>query len=177
MAAGLLAAGAQPVGKHAPGHGRARVDSHLALPTVDANDLEADLLPFAANPDIPWLMTAHIVFRAWDPTAPATLSRKVIQTVIRGRAAFRGVLVSDDLAMHALSGAPADRALATLAAGCDLALYCPGDPEGTEAVLRAVPPLTPEAAERLANARGLASARRLALDPARLLAERNALCP
>jgi beta-N-acetylhexosaminidase len=47
LAAGLLAAGIQPIGKHAPGHGRARVDSHLALPRVEANDLDADLLPFA----------------------------------------------------------------------------------------------------------------------------------
>src|ERR1051326_1192725 len=49
FAEGLLAAGIQPVGKHAPGHGRARVDSHLSLPTVEANHLDADLLPFARN--------------------------------------------------------------------------------------------------------------------------------
>ena len=69
LAAGLLAAGVQPVGKHAPGHGRARVDSHLALPRVEANHLDADLLPFALNTDLPWAMTAHIVYPALGPGA------------------------------------------------------------------------------------------------------------
>ena len=175
VAAGLLAAGVQPVGKHAPGHGRARVDSHFALPSVDANDLAADLLPFAANADLPWMMTAHIVYRAWDPELPATLSSRVIGEVIRGRAGFRGVLVSDDLAMEALTGLPAERATAALAAGCDIALYCPGDAEGTAAVLAAVPALHQAARARLETARALATVRRLALDPARLRAERDGL--
>lgn len=175
MAAGLLAAGVQPVGKHAPGHGRARVDSHVALPVVEANDLEADLLPFAANADLPWMMTAHIVYRAWDPARPATLSPLVIADAIRGRAGFQGVLVSDDLAMEALSGSPAARATGALAAGCDVALYCPGDAAGTAAVLAAVPALTAAARARLAAARALATRRRLALDPAGLRAERDGM--
>jgi beta-N-acetylhexosaminidase len=175
VAAGLLAAGVQPVGKHAPGHGRARVDSHQTLPVVDGNDLGADLLPFAANADLPWMMTAHVVFRAWDAGRPATLSPAVIGGVIRGRAAFRGVLVSDDLAMGALSGPPEGRAAAALAAGCDVALWCPGEPEGNAAVLAAAPPLTDAARARLAAARGLASGRCLALDRAALSAERDRL--
>ncbi|MCW3475744.1 beta-N-acetylhexosaminidase [Rhodovastum sp. RN2-1] len=174
-AAGLLAACVQPVGKHAPGHGRARADSHTDLPVVMDNDLAADLLPFARNADLPWMMTAHIVYRAWDPDTPATLSPAVIGQVIRGRIGFGGVLISDDLAMQALAGAPADRAARALAAGCDIALYCPGDPEGTEAVLRTAPPLTPEAAARLESARALAQHRRLALDPRALLNERDGL--
>jgi beta-N-acetylhexosaminidase len=174
-AAGLLAAGVQPVGKHAPGHGRARVDSHKDLPVVEANDLDADFLPFARNCDLPWMMTAHILYRGLDPAAPATLSASVIGQVIRGRIGFRGLLVSDDLAMQALSGSPAERAVGALAAGCDLALYCPGDAGGTTAVLRAVPRLTAGAAERLAAASSLARGRRLALDPASLLAERNGM--
>ena len=127
IAAGLLAAGVQPVGKHAPGHGRARVDSHLALPRVEANDLDADLLPFALNADLPWAMSAHIVYPAWDAALPATLSPTVIEAIIRGTDRLRGVLVSDDLAMKALSGAPADLARQALAAGCDVALYCSGE--------------------------------------------------
>jgi hypothetical protein len=71
VAAGLLAAGVQPVGKHAPGHGRARLDSHLALPEVAADDLDADLLPFALNADLPWAMTAHILYPTWDPARGA----------------------------------------------------------------------------------------------------------
>ena len=60
LAQGLLAAGVQPVMKHAPGHGRARADSHLELPRVEANDLAADIVPFGLNVDMPWAMTAHI---------------------------------------------------------------------------------------------------------------------
>jgi beta-N-acetylhexosaminidase len=175
VADGLLAAGMQPVGKHAPGHGRARTDSHLALPVVEANDLAADLLPFARNSDLPWLMTAHIRYPAWDADLPATFSSRVIGKIIRGRIGFRGVLVSDDLAMHALTGSPAERAQRALTAGCDFALYCPGDQAGTAALLAACPPLTEAATARLAAARGLAQHRRLALDPPALRHERDGL--
>jgi beta-N-acetylhexosaminidase len=174
-AAGILAAGVQPVGKHVPGHGRAHVDSHLALPRVEANDLDADLLPFAANTALPWMMTAHIVYPAFDPICPATLSAPVIHRIIRGRIGFTGVLVTDDLAMRALSGTPADLAAAALGAGCDLALYCSGDFPQTEALLTRCPELTQAAAERLAAARGMAAVRRLALDGAKLAAERDRL--
>ena len=105
MADGLLAAGVQPVGKHAPGHGRAGVDSHHDLPVVHETALDADIAPFAANADLPWLMTAHIVYPVWDAQLPATLSPAVIGQVIRGRIGFDGVLVSDDLAMGTPCGA------------------------------------------------------------------------
>lgn len=175
VADGLLAAGVQPVGKHAPGHGRALVDSHQALPRVHAADLRADLLPFTLLAHLPWLMTAHIVYAAWDPHRPATLSPAVVQGIIRGRLGFGGVLVSDDLAMGAVSGSPAERAVQALQAGCDLALYCAGDPQPTAAVLASVPPLSAAAALRLAAARDLAAARRLILDAAALAAERDRL--
>jgi len=175
VAAGLLAAGVQPVGKHAPGHGRARLDSHLALPTVAAGDLDADLLPFALNADLPWAMTAHILYPTWDPARPATLSPAIIAGVIRGRIGFEGVLVTDDLAMRALSGAPADLALQALAAGCDLALYCSGQAAPTAALLAACPAITPDAATRLGRARALARRRRLSLDAAGLADERARL--
>ena len=177
VAAGLLAAGVQPVGKHAPGHGRAKLDSHLALPEVRDNDLDADLIPFAANADLPWMMTAHILYAQWDAVRPATLSATVIEEIIRGRIGFDGVLVSDDLAMQALSGTPVERALGALAAGCDIALYCPGDLDGTSAVLTAVPALTDAAAARLAAARALALSRRYALNAEALAAERSILIP
>jgi beta-N-acetylhexosaminidase len=173
FADGLLAAGVQPIGKHAPGHGRARVDSHLSLPTVEANDLDADLLPFAVNADLPWLMTAHIVYPAFDSTRPATLSPTIIQTVIRRRIGFQGVLVTDDLAMKALAGEPADLALEALAAGCDLALYCSGEYAPTEALLSRCPPVSDQAAQRLAQARVKAAQRRLDLDADALARERD----
>lgn len=175
FAAGLLAAGMQPVGKHAPGHGRARVDSHLELPVVEDELLHADLLPFMLNADLPWVMTAHIVYTEWDSARPATLSARVIGEIIRGRMGFAGVLVSDDLAMGALSDTPTARATAAVAAGCDLALYCAGDLAATSDVLAAVPPLTDAARARLGAARALAGARRLVLDRGAMAAERDRL--
>jgi beta-N-acetylhexosaminidase len=176
-AAGLLAAGVQPVAKHAPGHGRARLDSHLALPRVEANDLDADLLPFALNADMPWAMSAHIVYPAWDSALPATLSPTVIEAIIRGRIGFKGVLVTDDIAMKALSGTPADLARRALGAGCDIALYCSGEFTPTAELLLRCPPLSEMAVRRLAAARALAKSRRQPLDPAELTSERDRLLP
>jgi beta-N-acetylhexosaminidase len=174
MAEGLLAAGIQPVMKHLPGHGHARVDSHLALPVVD-DSIDDDLRPFAENADLPWAMTAHILYPAMDPLHPATLSKHIVAEIIRGTIGFDGVLVSDDLAMQALSGSPADRAVAALEAGCDLAMYCAGDHEATKAVLSACKPLSGEAIRRLDAARGLARRRAITLDTATLAAERGFL--
>ncbi len=152
---GLRAGGVLPVIKHVPGHGRAQVDSHLALPVVDASlsDMERlDFVPFRALADMPWAMTAHVVYAAIDPTRPATTSRLVIETVIRGTLGFEGVLVSDDLCMNALAGMPAERAREALAAGCDVALHCNGDLAAMTAIAEACPPLTPAARRRLARA-------------------------
>jgi beta-N-acetylhexosaminidase len=168
VAGGLLATGIQPVGKHAPGHGRSVADSHLELPHVGATDAElaTDLEPFQALAHLPWMMTAHICYDAWDGNHPATLSHTVINDVIRGRIGFDGVLVSDDLAMRALSGPPGALARAALAAGCDLALHCAGDLADSAAVLTAVPELTTRGADRLAAARMLAMSGGKAADPA-----------
>ncbi len=173
FADGLLAAGIQPIGKHAPGHGRARVDSHLSLPVVEANHLDADIAPFAANADLPWMMTAHIVYPAFDRDRPATLSPHIIQGIIRRRIGFQGVLVTDDLAMRALAGEPADLAIRALAAGCDLALYCSGAYDPTAALLARCPPLTAPARDRLTWARRQAAGRRIDLDADTLARERD----
>jgi len=137
IARGIIAEGVIPVMKHLPGHGRALVDSHISLPRVPALT-EDDLAPFIANRNLPWAMTAHVVYEQYDPVNPGTLSPIIIQNLIRERIGFKGILVSDDLAMGALSGAPAERATRALAAGCDIALYCPGDFEGNRAVLEAL---------------------------------------
>ena len=176
MAAGVLAAGVQPVAKHAPGHGRACADSHLTLPVVACGPLSApDLAPFARCADLPWMMTAHILYPEWDPDLPATLSPGIIERVIRGRIGFAGVLVSDDLSMGALSGEASSLACRALAAGCDVALHCTGRPDETAAVLAACPALDPAARRRLAAARALAERRRVALDGAALADERDRL--
>ena len=176
VAAGLLAAGVQPVGKHCPGHGRATVDSHAGLPHLPDIDAD-DLAPFARCAHLPWMMTAHIVYEAADPAHPATQSAAIIEGVIRGRLGFNGVLVSDDLAMGALTGSPAARATAALAAGCDLALHCSGVLEETAAVLHACPPASEAALGRMRAALFLADRSRQALDASAVLAERDALVP
>ncbi len=137
LAKGILEEGVIPVIKHLPGHGRALVDSHLELPIV-TGDITADILPFSYNNHLPWAMTAHVLYPDLDPESPATISRTIIHDIIRTRIGFAGTLISDDLAMQALRGTPAERALAALAAGCDIALYCPGDMDGNRAILEAV---------------------------------------
>lgn len=128
---GLMDAGVVPVIKHLPGHGRARVDSHKELPVVDASADEifsADLPPFQAVSKLPVAaMTAHVVYTALDPDETATLSKTVIQDVIRTRIGFDGLLMSDDLGMKALNGSFKDLASGCLDAGCDVALHCSGD--------------------------------------------------
>jgi beta-N-acetylhexosaminidase len=171
FAAGLLAGGIAPVIKHLPGHGRAVVDSHLTLPIVSATAAElraADFVPCRALRDLPFAMTAHVVYPDVDPGRPATTSPSVIARVIRGELGVQGLLLSDDLAMAALSGDPADRAIAALEAGCDLALYCTGRIEETRAVLQAVPPLAPSLLARLeGTVRSLASGPVEPFDPDR----------
>lgn len=124
---GLLAAGVLPVVKHMPGHGRAQADSHHGLPVVDAAlaDLAAiDFAPFRALADLPMGMTAHIRFPALDD-APATASARMI-ALIREDIGFDGLLMTDDLTMNALSGTEAERARASISAGCDVVLHCNG---------------------------------------------------
>ena len=179
MADGLLAAGVLPVGKHAPGHGWATVDSHHALPHIPAGtDLRPDLRAFRLCIGLPWMMTAHLLFADWDPVRPGTLSPPVIGDVIRGRIGFRGVLVSDDLAMKALDGPPERRAMSALAAGCDLALYCPGDLDANRAVLRACCEVGVELRRKLEAGEALRRVRvQPGLDSDALAQERDALAP
>ena len=123
---GLRRAGVVGIVKHMPGHGRALVDSHLELPCVatPAAELETDIAPFAALSGAPMGMTCHVVFEAWDPANPATLSPKVIAEIIRGRIGFDGLLMTDDIDMKALSGTAGEKAASAIAAGCDVALDC-----------------------------------------------------
>jgi len=123
---GMAEAGVMGIVKHIPGHGRAMVDTHKALPRVTANaeELQTDLAPFKKLSGAPMAMTAHIVFEAWDREHCATLSSAVIETVIRGEIGFDGLLFSDDLDMKALEGERADLAAQVVAAGCDIALNC-----------------------------------------------------
>jgi beta-N-acetylhexosaminidase len=149
-AAGLLAGGVLPVIKHIPGHGRATADSHLTLPVVDAGraTLEAtDFAPFRALAALPLAMTAHVVYPALDPDAPATLSPAVV-AAIRQDMGFGGVLMTDDMSMKALAGEIGALTARAMAAGCDMALHCNGDRGEMAAVVAAAGRLTPAAAAR-----------------------------
>jgi beta-N-acetylhexosaminidase len=125
--------------KHFPGHGDTVLDSHLALPRCDASaaELEArELAPFAAHLDeAPSVMSAHVVYPALDPERPATFSPLVLETLLRGRLGYSGVVITDALEMKgaAEGRSAADSGRLALAAGCDLLLYAFHD----EAVRRA----------------------------------------
>jgi len=129
FAAGLMEGGVLPVLKHLPGHGRATADSHQRLPVVTADRATLDGTDFAAfRPlcDLPLGMTAHVVFTAVDPVAPATTSANIVKHVIRDSIGFTGLLMSDDISMGALSGSLSERTRAAIAAGCDVVLHCNG---------------------------------------------------
>lgn len=178
MAQGMLAGGVLPVLKHLPGYGRGTVDSHLDLPRVssDAATLRGtDFAPFVALCDMAMGMTAHLVYEAFDPDLPATVSPTMMK-IIREEIGFEGLLMTDDISMQALSGGLQERSLAALDAGCDLVLHCNGDLSEMTALTQALPSMT-ETAARRAKA---ALAQRHPPDPvdiAALDAERMALQP
>jgi beta-N-acetylhexosaminidase len=129
MLDGLASAGVLGCIKHMPGHGRCAVDSHHELPVVDAprEALERDFAPFRTlAPGAAIGMVAHVLYRALDPDRPASISPKVIAETIRAGIGHEGLLLSDDIAMKALAGTPAQTARAVVDAGCDLALHCSG---------------------------------------------------
>jgi beta-N-acetylhexosaminidase len=112
--------------------------------TLEATDFAA----FRPLAGLPLGMTAHVVFSAIDAIAPATTSVTMVQEVIRGFIGFRGLLMSDDVSMNALSGTIAERSRAALAAGCDVVLHCNGNFEEMVAVATVAPELSGEAARR-----------------------------
>jgi beta-N-acetylhexosaminidase len=156
-AQGLMAGAVLPVLKHIPGHGRASVDSHLKLPIVNADRRsldEVDFAAFGALADLPLGMTAHVVYAAIDSDSPATTSVIMVQDVIRGSIGFNGVLMTDDIAMGALSGSIGERTRAAVAAGCDLVLHCNGHLDQMQQVAANVPVLEGAAEARAAQALG-----------------------
>lgn len=128
---GLRSGGVLSCAKHFPGHGDAAVDPHLDLP-VFAGTMErlrsTELVPFAAAvaSGVPLIMTAHILLPQIDPQQPASLSRLMIEEVLRRQMNFRGVILADDLGMGAIAkrfGA-GEAAVRTLQAGTDIAMLC-----------------------------------------------------
>jgi beta-N-acetylhexosaminidase len=151
VAAGLGEGGVLPVLKHIPGHGRATADSHAKLPVVNTDRATLEVSDFAAFRPLkalPLAMTAHVVFTAIDPVAPATISAIIVQDVIRDSIGFQGLLMSDDISMGALSGSIAERTRAAIIAGCDVVLHCNGEMAEMRAVAAEVPTLAGEARRR-----------------------------
>jgi beta-N-acetylhexosaminidase len=160
-----------------PGHGRSMADSHVELPVVDASeaDLESDLQPFVTLNWAPMAMTAHVVYTAWDAERCASLSPVVIEEIMRKRIGFDGLIMSDDLGMHALKGSFRERTALVLAAGCDVALHCSGDMAEMRACAEGCGTITPRGRERLDAAMATIAGAADATPFAELIAKRDAL--
>jgi beta-N-acetylhexosaminidase len=154
MLDGLAAGGCVGVIKHLPGYGRARCDSHLAMPVTDtdAKALAVDIAPFRMLARAAMGMTAHMIYTGWDADRCATLSPTIIAEVIRGQIGFDGLLMTDDIHMKALTGTPADIACEAIAAGCDIALDCWSRMDDMIAVVSALPDIALRSRDRLNRA-------------------------
>lgn len=174
---GLARAGVVGCVKHMPGHGRACADSHKELPTVEASaeELERDLEPFRTLRDAPIGMTAHVRYAAWDTDNPGTLSRVVIEEVIRGKIGFEGLLLTDDIDMEALSGSVPERATRAIAAGCDIVLNCWAKMDDMVGIAERLPAISAEASERLDQALSSTERERNGTERAQLIAKRDTL--
>ncbi|MXP47240.1 beta-N-acetylhexosaminidase [Altererythrobacter luteolus] len=174
---GFAKAGIAGCIKHMPGHGRTTTDTHKEMPTVTASDaeLEWDIAPFRTLADAPIGMTGHLLFTAWDEDQPATLSPYIIETIIRGRIGFDGLLLTDDIDMEALSGSVADRSERAIAAGCDVVLNCWAKMDEMQQIAGRVPAMTEKALARLERALALTRLSGSEGDKRELLAKRDSL--
>lgn len=160
--AGLAAGGVASVGKHFPGHGYVKADSHVDVP-VDARSFDeidaTDLHPYREliTRGLAGVMPAHVIYPQVDDR-PAGYSRVWLQDILRGRLGFEGMIFSDDLSMEGarVAGGPAERALAAIDAGCDMVLLC-NAPEAAPGVLEALKGRTPDP-KRFALMKGRGSA-------------------
>ena len=126
------------------------------MPVIHASlkELEKDFYPFQQLSDAPAGMTAHVVIEAVD-NLPATQSPKVINEIIRGAIGFDGLLISDAIDMKALTGTSAEKAAASLAAGCDAVCYCSGNINEMESVCRACTNLADKSLIRFAKVKNI----------------------
>jgi beta-N-acetylhexosaminidase len=148
FARGLQEGGVAACAKHFPGHGDTSVDSHLDLPAVDHSRSrleDVELRPFRRliADGIPLVMTAHVLVREIDDALPGTLSRLVVDRLLREQLGFSGVVVTDDLEMKAVAArwTPAQIAELGAQAGCDLFEFCrthDSQVEAIEALVRAM---------------------------------------
>ena len=174
---GLAVAGVVGCIKHMPGHGRSTADTHKEMPTVTASaaELEADLEPFRKLHDAPLGMTGHLLFTAWDPELPATLSPTVIRDIIRDEIGFDGLLLTDDIDMEALTGSVPERSVRALAAGCDVVLNCWAKMDDMTGIAERCGTLSEAAQARLARVHAAMADPAEGPAPEDLLAKRDAL--
>lgn len=120
--------GIEIVTKHIPGHGCTNIDSHYHLPKVQFSFdyLKKNDFKTFKQVNSYLAMTAHILYEKLDPDKCATQSKKIINEIIRNYIKFRGILMSDDICMKALSGGIVKNAKLSLKAGCNLLLHCSG---------------------------------------------------
>ena len=161
---GLREGGMSAVGKHFPGHGHVRADSHLELPVDErayAELVAEDLVPFARaiRSGLTAIMPAHVVYPAVD-TRPAGFSEVWLKRILRDELRFDGLIFSDDLSMAGAreAGGIVERVQAALGAGCDMVLVC-NDTAAVDALYGALSyAMPPVALARLARLHGRAAA-------------------
>jgi beta-N-acetylhexosaminidase len=162
LQAGLNAAGMVSVGKHFPGHGYVRADSHLEVPVDDRSLAEisaSDLIPFQRLArSLGGIMPAHVIYPKVD-SRPAGFSSTWLQKILREKLGFEGIVFSDDISMEGAStaGGMVARANAALNAGCDMVLLC-NDPRAQDTLLEGLErrAVAPTLARRLDKLRGRA---------------------
>ena len=154
---GLLLAGMRNCGKHFPGHGWTRADSHHELPVDDRSldailGLDGEAFKAFGTPALASVMTAHVVYPSVD-ARPATFSPLWLQTVLRERFQYDGVIFSDDLSMEGAAsfGSIEERAHSAITAGCDMILVCNAPEQAQRVVACESIQNSPESSRRIAN--------------------------
>ena len=127
--------------KHIPGHGLSKYDSHKKMPliTTKAKSLiKKNFYPFTKSQSF-FAMTAHVVYKYYDPANTVTHSSIIINDVIRKEIGFKGILISDDIKMRSLKYDLKNNITKALDAGCNLILHCNGNIKEMKEVMKTTP--------------------------------------